>query len=602
MKTFFFKLLPFILCVLFVSCEDSNEFDELETKLSESESILTRNAADDYSWDWTDPDSYSHAYIIGKGAVPISSPFTTFTSASKPLSYIINGKDYLPEQGWCLLDKVFGTPNQYAETTYPYFILYNKYRGIVRVYALNVSGFQHTRAIVTVGWSSSNKNALFALSGEYAEAQNEYLRNNVNNKVVNYVDDYYANGWFVTDFIVAFDHKTNEKNDYAIEFKIYSADEANLNLGGVFKFETKTATLSEQGTNNINEYSVLSTTGKIMNNISDSKALSDLHNSIKSATDKKNFLGKEELEKKQGEFDDFFNFVKDASSIAKNASGVVSFVTGLFNSFIGKSTSISTVKIMPTISEGSITLNGTINTKSNAARYSLQLPGTNHKYADGSQNVDGLPIYDKPLGVYCLEEQPRIQRKAYVQSYSHEIDDETKYHPYTMTSYKVVGDIKIAVNKDAGLEYIGGTAQLIDYGSFDKFDDEGAEDVCDALEDGNLIQMRADSVKIYGTRPMPIEKFKGTAFISADANVNQEAYLKLTLVFKPTDANAEQTPVIMSHTYKISNIEDLGLDGNKWHTSHKRPKNGSPFKMTKEQTIDGSGTDVAGNALKLAYY
>ena len=74
------------------------------------------------------------------------------------------------------------------------------------------------------------------MSGEYAEAQNEYLRNNVNNKVVNYVDDYYANGWFVTDFIVAFDHKTNEKNDYAIEFKIYSADEANLNLGGVFKF------------------------------------------------------------------------------------------------------------------------------------------------------------------------------------------------------------------------------------------------------------------------------------------------------------------------------------------------------------------------------
>ena len=42
------------------------------------------------------------------------------------------GEDYSPTEGWVLLKKDFGCSG--GGIDYPYFILYNKYRGVIRLF------------------------------------------------------------------------------------------------------------------------------------------------------------------------------------------------------------------------------------------------------------------------------------------------------------------------------------------------------------------------------------------------------------------------------------------------------------------------------------
>src|SRR5690606_21931620 len=77
----------------------------------------------------------------------------------------------------------------------------------------------------------------------------------------------------------------------------------------------------------------------------------------------------------------FANTLKDVQSIVSGINGVAGFAISVFDFFNGKSNSSAptSVQLMPTVSEGTMQMNGTISTQVNAARYVLQQSGTNHK-------------------------------------------------------------------------------------------------------------------------------------------------------------------------------------------------------------------------------
>jgi len=123
MKTVFIKnfTLTFVsaFCFLFYSCS-RDVVDELLENIESNKKVEKKDSEDqkasDGTWDWTKPESYDFAYSMIGGKKNISSPFHTTASADTRLTDIIMARDYLPEQGWVLLAKVFGSPNDYIQS------------------------------------------------------------------------------------------------------------------------------------------------------------------------------------------------------------------------------------------------------------------------------------------------------------------------------------------------------------------------------------------------------------------------------------------------------------------------------------------------------
>lgn len=589
------QTLLFILFVFFASCSDNDEENNLATVSQVSTDNLSayQLKISENTWDWTDPINYTYAYIQGIGKIPISCPFTTESSANKDLSFIIQSKDYLKPQGWVLLDKVFGNEAQYAETTYPYFILYNKYRGIIRLFVFNRSNFQNQKALISLKYFSPNKSGLLTYSNEYPLPASVYLKNDKTDNAMNYVDDYYTSSWFVTDFPVAFDKNVNKNENYTLEFKVYSDITSILDMAGVFKFETKSRGMlgAKDNSSSVKDFS-----GKVISKMNEINKMADGLKKVNDAVKKKDGGSgseklKDNLQKSENSIinGSFANTLKDVQSIVSGINGVAGFAISVFDFFNGKSNSSAptSVQLMPTVSEGTMQMNGTISTQVNAARYVLQQSGTNHKNNDGSINIDGLPFYDEPLGIFCLEEMPKLEYIHYRTNYE-SLSGVNKTTVYSCILFK--DDIKIGVNKASGLEYVSGTAQLVS--SCKSLKDENYVDIDDMLYGDNApcILLKADTIVKFATKPLDIKQFKNTAFLTKNT---EKVYLKLTLIFKPQNTKDDQTPVVLSQMYKLTDftmIADYRPSQSFWPEQE----------LTTVQSSKGKKT--FGNALKLTYY
>nr|WP_302830843.1 hypothetical protein [uncultured Bacteroides sp.] len=561
------KNVSFLLSFLYLVCACSTLDDVNCIDTITDNTPLTRSF-EDVTWDWTKPESFTYAYIQGVGKRKISSPFNTESTPNRDLNLIIAQKDYLPQQGWVLLDKVLGSPISMVETPYPYFILYNRYKGIMRLFMLNTNQNEHNRAMITLEWGTGSKTALLTYSNKYPQPDDYYVNNETQEKVSNIVDDYYNSSWFVSDFLVAFDHTLDPTKNYNLSIKIYSQVESNLNMNGKFHFETTSASLLSN-TNSSGSTNILADAGNFINKLPGSNEIEKGLKQLKLKIDSTNIEGKQNLYNKIAQLTNsladgsFGQILKTVGGISSGLKGTVGVLTSIFKLFIGKSTSAGPtyVELMPTVSDGSATLEGTISTTTNATQCVLQLPGTNHIYSDGSININGLPIYDKPLGIFSLESLPTIRmKKAYAVGYhtivhptphgstESDIDVADVYESYLCDDF-----IRIALNKECGLEYVSGTAQIVSY-DIPHVARRSSDSRVKKYLDSNIYEALDD--KSYATRPVSLDKFKGTSFLAQGDKV----YLKLNLVFKPTDANAEQTPVLISQMYLLSKIDNVGVN------------------------------------------
>ncbi len=91
-------------------------------------------------------------------------------------------EQYSAENGWLLAFKDFGTPNYYADGTSrgpltPFFALYNKYTGVLRVFLLNAPNtFKRNTALITLKQYKLDNNAPMAPSAlfSYATTNQDY--------------------------------------------------------------------------------------------------------------------------------------------------------------------------------------------------------------------------------------------------------------------------------------------------------------------------------------------------------------------------------------------------------------------------------------------
>ncbi|HEX3585706.1 MAG TPA: hypothetical protein VH024_06900, partial [Candidatus Angelobacter sp.] len=83
-------------------------------------------------WDWTVPVSQT-VYLNDGGVIPraVNLPYYAFDGFATNLNDP-SGPDVLPADGWVLLFRSFGNPA--CGTNMPYFVLYNRYHGLLRVF------------------------------------------------------------------------------------------------------------------------------------------------------------------------------------------------------------------------------------------------------------------------------------------------------------------------------------------------------------------------------------------------------------------------------------------------------------------------------------
>lgn len=522
-------------------------------------------------WDWTKAENYDYAYTAVNGKINISSPFHTQASASEDISSIIKAKDYLPEQGWVLLAKEFGSPAQPIASQYPYFILYNKFRGIVRLFLMNSNEFQHKNALVTLSWLSDDKTSLLTNHNIYSFANDKYNSDaSPTDKGLNYVQDCYA--WLVSDFVVTFDNNTdpnNEKN-YLLKFEIFFDIQADIEVSGLANKSSSIAGMEIDKDVKINElYGGLKNGKRFMTKVLSVSDFKQNLDEIDKSIENLNWKSAQELSeklKKAGQSlqdGDIKKFMLGNGNLPLAMNGGLDAILNVSDIFINKSNSKAkaSAQMQPIISNATFDITGTMTTSSNTASCLLQLPGTNHKHPDGTPIEAGMPLYDFPLGVVGLEKTPVLEKRK-IQNKLRFSTPHDGYHTEIINignSYRISDDINIVVNPAAKVRLIDAKVQLI--GRVGVSNGKPAYKIANTpimscLNKGTyvLIEKNKDGFDKFGTPLTDIDKFQNTAFMVKD---NTDLYLKVVAILESTEPTADKTPIIISNTYVLDNFKEI---------------------------------------------
>jgi hypothetical protein len=405
----------------------------------------------DQDWDWTistNSSSDPNRWIarVASGAITVTlgvnSPFVN--GGTNEVNDLVYTQDYKPNQGWTLLFKDFGYTDPLnlnhiaAKNDIPTFILYNKYRSLIRVfmYANGTSIANFNYAYINAEWQSPNvsayNNGLLTM-GRANSLPNIAYTNNTNNsdKISSHINDYAHHQWFVAEFPVTFDPNTSQQvYGERLNFIFRGGIVSNIALEGNFTFSTKSSIAKDpppavpNTVNNNPVYDFVNSAKEFLGKVPTRTELSANFNqmatasaSLNSAFDNKftNNIADLNYNLQNG---DLKKYLLGAADLASDAGGAVGLVATVLKTFIGKGdpalANDNQKYIEPTISSGFLTLGGTITTEVTGKILDFQLPGTKHQDAAGCDTYLGMPYYDCPLGVIALQETPILNKKKFL--------------------------------------------------------------------------------------------------------------------------------------------------------------------------------------------
>lgn len=257
-----FKYLVILPVLLFSSCVDS--FDSMidDERLSEQkvkESFSLRPLALDSinafrimppgdpnlnsSWQWYTSDSQTMYYRNSTNIIQVpGSPRTPFFTNGHILADATNddNKDMWPEDGWMLVVRDFGTAADAIR--YPFFILYNKYTGLMRVCIFNAPQDNYTDYLLKLSYTnSSDKKALFTSDSDNLSFLNNF-ETNISKSVMSKVP--VNQGWVYADFhMFGYDPTITSSTELKIE--LFGSNFSNLTMSSTsFTLEGKIGTTS----------------------------------------------------------------------------------------------------------------------------------------------------------------------------------------------------------------------------------------------------------------------------------------------------------------------------------------------------------------------
>lgn len=346
-------------------------------------------------------------------------------------------KDYKPENGWELLYKAFGTASQGVTT--PYFVLYNRFAGTVRVFAniVNSGEFPYTAAAITLEYDETRptiqrQTAVLNQLGKCSFSMNEMQRN-----ATHFMPNYYLNSginnnyfWLYADFNTLFDpctcgllsnwHLTiGLINNIEISAKIFGTQTTivDANPSGNNPNETQLGSFFGTAQQYLKFGSgIISGLGEVSKSANEGMKVGQdlISNSQKMIISSGELIGKQKANNVARILGKLLYEVPKVNMLMNLASSLITFVKKTGDDYneltnpkpksidaIGK-TSVTEVKT-------DLTVTGNLKVSSPYIASTLIVPGS-----QGITNiVSANPIYNNILGVFNLYEQPKCTQILY---------------------------------------------------------------------------------------------------------------------------------------------------------------------------------------------
>jgi hypothetical protein len=591
------------------------------------------------NWDWTifDGENWKGYWTNQESTPYMGSPFQN--TSNTDIQDVIEASDFREEQGWVLLYKNFGCFDTPVQAGMPHFFLYNKFTAVIRMFYYVPNEAFYLKAKVEIEWYSNDNTSLLTHGRKMALPNDEYSMGDNEEKTLFLIEDQPAYGaWVMAEQLVHFDHTDLLETDaYWLKVIFTNMTNSDVDLNGTFEFTTKSMGVKDQNTAPSSETNGLQNfltnakdrIGKLPKPADVDKFIESIQ-TVFPGPDPETVVTWEPSDPNaqydwtvDPMFDGYpmwasagfpdenphpftaVNTVVEHTKFQEKplykylmlglktaAPGVgqgIGLLLNVMNVFSGKAANSGTSApaLQPTVSSGSITLNGTITTETDGGNVFLQLPGMAHNIsADFPENWSGLPVYDCPLGNLALESMPIIQKKTYLFQQGRFCSSEYDYFTgvtntscldsyLAIDSYHFDQDLSLALNASSDLNidmiWAGFTAEL-DGSLKDKFlanHDIGGDYYYDSFfqfgtswqathvnpirlltENGtySITGAAAGQPVSVSTPLIPIEKFKHTTF---DIYHGAKVYLKIAAVMSPISESYEPTPVLWTTTYEI---------------------------------------------------
>lgn len=310
-------LLFVILLILTCSCQDNVSEDGAGMHLS----LVTRSVSQDY-FDWETADFMP----VPQGMTPVNSPW--IGAGSLIGSYdldVVN--DRKKSEGWVLLYNTF-TTDATKFTPNPYFVLYNKYRGTMRIYYYITDSFITTSSNVIENLSlfSGDYNSYLLNYADCEAIDNSDIRTSIQriqSKPLDGSMPVAAHRWYMAEYELAYDPEiANIPYDkIKLNFGLNYRNITEIKLNGTIVGDIE-GTIGEQKKGEFVKAFKKETGKAVLSNVS--------YKALKALGDEKTGKNKIGLSN-----DTYKNLLNKAGSIASGAvGGVWGAAVGLLNSML----------------------------------------------------------------------------------------------------------------------------------------------------------------------------------------------------------------------------------------------------------------------------
>ncbi len=319
-------------------------------------------------------------------------------------------EDYKSENGWEALAYNLGYDNNnillLAPPQHSYFLLYNKYRGILRV-MLKWSGVPSTfnQSLLTIQFSSGFQTNLLDMTTYEKPLLAPHIPNpkyTTSLKFFNGVDN-----WSYADFKVNYDPCTcNFSENSRLLLKTNLIQNSTISLSGSINGTITTITNGVvSGTDG--------SSGKFWNDVNGAnKTFTTFHEGANSFVTKYqsiyNTLNDNGIKlqaiQNLGNFMSTNSFMKAGLKAAPFVSTAVSFISSLF---AGGAGATGPQALQPLSVDLSVKLNGNITYNADMHNFTVGLPGSQNSGVLTGVN-GGQPLYNEPLGVFSLIDEPTM--------------------------------------------------------------------------------------------------------------------------------------------------------------------------------------------------
>lgn len=526
-------------------------------------------------WDWTIPTNHPN-YCATWATILTSNPGTKFVVGA-PCFGFQNGavdkinlaQDYTKAKGWELLRMNMGGRQP---VTTAHFILYNKYSGIIRTffYIDRVAPFTNGMTI-TMSHTSSNGNrnsGVLALSQPLVQSQDYYLQNqSLNDEVISYVPVLTAReGWVYADFQTGFDSYTGNARytSTSLQFAVSATTFSNVLLDGKFNFQTTEdiqgggyavgGKATNAGLSGLNNF--LTKGQKVLKSFN----YEDLTKFKKSFTDKASktaaMVPVPIVQTQQGALASAVASSSSSGGLLKKISGIAGSLGsafGLISTVIGvlwpeESAGTAPATFIPTVSTGTLSLQGTISTAAPYTSITMQIPGGQHFFPGSNGQTDGgnQPYYDCPLGIFNLKNTPQLAKHTYLNSFF-----------TTYDSYEVSNALIAVYNDAAGLKLRSVQAAIVAETPTAVFQRpyyhspfySTANIQMQQVATGEIEVISAnDSLVTYATPFIDLGRFRNIALTAAGGS---KVYVRIKAELQRKDVSVDAPPIFYVQDYAI---------------------------------------------------